>query len=100
MAMRSASSVDIERGPDLATGPLEQVEPGTGLHPVGDVKQEAHRPEHLAVVRHPVRRPGQDPALAGQGLLYMHVDHGNAPVDHPLGEGALGQGRVRANLTF
>ena len=68
----------------------------TVTYDVGDVGEGAQRPEHLAVIRHRVRRPGEDPALACQGLLQGFVDYGNAPVYHLVSEGALDQGRVHA----
>jgi hypothetical protein len=97
-------AVNIERGPDLAGGSLEQVEPGKSLpmmqrdclQVAGDVHERGQHPQHLAVLRHPVRRPREDPALARQGLLQVHVDHGNAPLHHLLGEGALDRGPVHA----
>jgi hypothetical protein len=99
----SGRAVNIERGPDLTACSLEQVEPGMSLlkqrdcmQAAGDVQEGAHRPEHLAVVHHPVRRPRDESALAWQGKLQVHVDHGNARRYHLIGEGALDQGRVHA----
>jgi len=88
-----SGAVDIERGPDLTACPLQQVEPGVGPLQGRDVGEGAHRPEHPAVVRHPVRRPGEDPALACQGQLQGHADHRSA-AHHLPDEGALDQVRV------
>jgi hypothetical protein len=91
--------VDIERGADLVTGSLEQ---GMGLPErrclAGDVPETAQRPQHLAVFRHRVRRPGEDPALACQDRLHVPVGHGNAVLYHLPGEGVLDQGRVHAAI--
>jgi hypothetical protein len=77
---------------------LQQVEPAVGLPQVrvrlfrfGDVGQRARHSEHPAVVRHPVRRPGQHPVPA----LQRHVDHGNAVPEHLLGQDGLERGYVR-----
>jgi hypothetical protein len=93
-------AVNIEGGPDLAAGPLQQVKTGVSMPQgrgrpdrTGDIGEGSHRPEHPAVVRHPVRRPGEDPALAIQGPLQVHADHGNT-VHHLPGEGALDQVHV------
>ena len=53
-------------------------------------------PQHLAVLHYRVPGPGDDPALASQSPLQVHVGHGNSPAYDLLGEAALDQGRVYA----
>ena len=90
-----ACLADVERGADLAAGPCEQVEPGTGPLKVGgcplafgDIDQPAHRPGYPAVIRDRERRPGIDSAHALDGPLRWPVDQRGAG-QHLLGEDAL-----------